>query len=187
MQSNVRAFIATIPDHALTKSLRQTCRSLQRQITDRNIRWIAPDNWHITLRFLGEISPTQIKDIAVVLNEKLAGHRSFNITLEGIHYFPFASQPRVIAALFKSSPALQQLAGLAESAAQNIGLAPETKPFRPHLSLARCRTKQRTSLPQGITVAQHQLCVDQILLFTSKLTPSGPIYQRVWQAPLDAA
>ena len=180
----VRTFIATIPDQAFTQRLVQASALLKDQAPLKDLRWIDPKNWHITLRFLGNLNPRQLVVLPAVLSKTLAGHQPSSIRFKCIHCFPSTSKPQVIAALFAPSSELLALARASELAARAIALTPEDRLFRPHISLARYSKRQPAYLPQAITFDSLPLAIDQVIIFSSELTSCGPIYKPLHKLPL---
>ena len=99
-------------------------------------RWIDPENYHITLRFIGDIDEPTADSIA----ERLAQVRrpSFELQLEGLGAFG-SRKPHALFAGVKSVPALKELQAEQERIVQRIGIEPERRKFTPHVTLARLR------------------------------------------------
>lgn len=179
----MRTFIAIeLPD-----PIREALGHLSRRMrnTGANASWVRPENIHLTLRFLGEISEHDVNRIGERLALDYQAIDPFTLTISGTGVFPNPRKPSVI--WVGAEPLEGPLAttqAIAESAAQAIGLPPETKPFRPHLTLARLRDpRQAGTLPQtleqeaGFNAGAFQ--VHSVALFSSQLTPKGPIYRRL--------
>ncbi len=98
--------------------------------------WIDPDNYHITMRFVGDISDDEANQFADAL--ACVSFDSFDIELSGLGSFG-GNKPRAIWAGVKPSPALELLQKAHERAARLAGLPPETRNFVPHITLARLR------------------------------------------------
>jgi 2'-5' RNA ligase len=107
--------------------------------------WVIPDNYHITLRFAGDIEDAAAQDFA----EALAGIdvESFDVELAGLGSFG-GRKPRAIYASLKPSEALERLAKAHERAARMAGLAPETRNFTPHITLARLKNARPEAVAQ---------------------------------------
>ena len=100
-------------------------------------RWIDPENYHITLRFIGDIDHPTADEIARALAR--VDRKRFDLSLEGVDAFG-GKKPHAIAARVKASPALKELQAEHERIVQRIGLEPERRKFRPHVTLARIRS-----------------------------------------------
>jgi 2'-5' RNA ligase len=100
-------------------------------------RWVDPENYHITLRFIGNIDNKTADEVVRALER--VKRPSFDLTLEGLDALG-GRKPHSIAACVKSAPALRDLQAEQERIIQRIGLEPERRRFRPHVTLARIRS-----------------------------------------------
>jgi 2'-5' RNA ligase len=103
-------------------------------------RWIEPADYHITLRFFGDVDTwtAQALDAALLETEAVGGAAPLHIALDEIGVFG-GRQPRALYARVKADPLLSRLQAAHESVARRNGLAPETRKFAPHVTLARLR------------------------------------------------
>jgi 2'-5' RNA ligase len=99
-------------------------------------RWISPENYHLTLRFIGDIDERTANEAAGMFD--FVERPAFTITLTGLDHFG-AKKPRAIFAAVQPSPALIELQAEHERMMQRIGLPPEGRRFTPHVTLARLR------------------------------------------------
>jgi len=99
-------------------------------------RWIDPENYHITLRFIGDIDQRMADEVGRALMR--VDRPSFELALSGLDAFG-GKKPHSIIACAKISPALRDLQAEHERIIQRIGLEPERRKFRPHVTLARMR------------------------------------------------
>ena len=99
-------------------------------------RWIDPENYHITLRFIGDIDSRTAGEIERALMK--VERPSFDLTLSGLDALG-GNKPHSIVASVKSTPALRDLQSEHERIIQRIGLEPERRKFRPHVTLARIK------------------------------------------------
>lgn len=145
--------------------------------------WVAPENVHITLVFLGSQPAGRVDEICAAADEAARSLPPFELSLEGLHLFPNPKEPRIIS--LEIAGAVGQLKRLHESLAGELrgrGFPVESRPFRPHITLARIKSMR--GLP-GLRqlVASHQrlsaiaLPVDRITLYQSTLTSAGPVYE----------
>ncbi len=151
------------------------------------VTWVKPDNMHLTLRFYGEVSEEQLPALSCCLEKRLAPFKPPELLVRGVGAFPSIKKPSVVwAGIETVSGDLCGIQGATEQAAREIGLAPETRAFHPHVTIARLRTTATTSLfasllqpyqePGKIPEFGPDFCADKILLFRSLLTPRGPVY-----------
>lgn len=99
-------------------------------------RWIDTANFHITLRFIGDVDDAMARDILLTLGQ--VRRRAFDLKLSGLDQFG-GHKPRAVFAAVGPNPALQELQADIERQMQRIGLPPEGRNFKPHVTLARLR------------------------------------------------
>lgn len=99
-------------------------------------RWIDPENYHVTLRFVGDVNDAVGRDIMLMLGQ--VRRSAFDMTLCGIDQFG-GNKPRAVFAAVKASPALLELQAEQERLMQRLGLGAEGRNFKPHVTLARLR------------------------------------------------
>jgi 2'-5' RNA ligase len=154
-----------------------------------DVRWVPPENLHITLRFLGEVDGGVVEDI----DAGLAGIRApgFALQLAGVGHFGSSGKVRSLWAGVARQPALQHLHDKVESAVVRAGLGPNGQKFTPHVTLARLKNSRLPKLPEFL--AHHNLFrsepfdVTHFTLFSSFLSHNGPIYQAERSYPLSRA
>ncbi len=149
-------------------------------------RWVAADNIHMTLRFLGEVSPADAEDLDAELRTLKAEPAA--VRLQGIGTF---GQGRKVHALWVAAdrdPALVHVRDRVEAAVQRAGFAPEGRKFIPHITLARLRTADPARL-EGFIAAHNDrafapFTADEVTLFQSHLTRAGAEYSVCETYPL---
>ena len=101
------------------------------------VRWVAPENLHVSLRFIGEVDGAAARDI----DAALAGIHAprFPLTLAGVGYFGTGANVRLVWAGVEKSAALQHLRDKVESAVVRAGQPPEGQKYSPHVTLARVK------------------------------------------------
>ncbi len=183
----MRAFIAIDLPETIQAALAQLQATFR--VACPAARWVRPEGIHLTLKFLGEISEAQAKQVT----EALAGLErfdQFSVEVKGAGFFPDARRPRVFWAGLEAPPALAQLAKQVEAAMERLGFAPEKRPFTPHLTLARFKVPQPQPGLQALLEQQHELAlgrfeVSEFFLFESKLAGAGlpAAYRKVARFP----
>ena len=138
------------------------------------VRWVDPGNFHLTLRFIGEVNDEAMICIDSAL--KRISVPRFTLTLAGVGHFG----RRTVWVGVEQAPALMTLQGEVESALQQAGLAPEVQVFSPHVKLGRLRhrpgQKLRNFLSENAFFRGGSFEVEQFSLMESRLTESGAIY-----------
>jgi len=187
----MRSFIAIELPSPIIEELSSISRDIR--VESQAISWVHPSAFHLTLRFLGDISLDKVLPIRKVL-EECAGHISpFNLRIEGLGAFPNILRPRVI--WVGISGEMDELCHLKEEMDNlllPLGFALEPRSFTPHLTLARVKngisSPDRESLRQKVTGKETKMLssfrVEFISLMESKLTPQGAKYSPLYQAPL---
>jgi 2'-5' RNA ligase len=139
--------------------------------------WIDPDNYHITLRFAGDITDAEASDFLEALYR--IRFDSFDIELSGLGSFG-GNKPRAIWAGVKPSPALEQLQKAHERAARAAGLPPETRNFVPHVTLARLRNVSPFAVAEYLAryggFVSAPFPVPRFVLFSSRPNQGGGPY-----------
>lgn len=139
---------------------------------------VPPGNWHITLRFLGQVDDITCERFLGDLDQQDLGDQ-FDLGIEGLGAFPRAKRATVLWAGLKGDISrLTQLAMLAENSAQSAGLQPEDRPFHPHLTLSRIRPPEDvTGLVDGQEVAGVTWRCRDVVVYRSDLGGEHPRYE----------
>ena len=183
----VRSFIAVeLPDEL---KLGLTHLEAQLKIDKQPwVKWVDPSGIHLTLKFLGSISIDRISEINRAIEEATQGIPPFRLEAKGLGVFPSLRRVQVAwVGISGEIDKLSQLQQQLESNLARLGFAPETRPFTPHLTLARLRNRasldERQSFGQLIATtkfkAAYTIKVDAISLMRSQLTGEGAIYNRI--------
>jgi 2'-5' RNA ligase len=145
------------------------------------VRWIDPSQMHLTLGFFGDVS----EDADLALREKLSAIEfgAFFLPIAGAGAFPAKGWPKVIwIGVGRGHPHLFQLHKRVSDAAIAAGLEPDLRPFHPHITIARCRDVApqliRNFLKSNADLNAGMIRVDSFHLYSSRLTPAGPIHTR---------
>lgn len=190
----IRTFIAC----DLPVKLIEALRGYQLRLRDAlegmraGVRWTSPASFHLTLRFLGEIDEPLVAAVTDALRKAVTGHEPFAYTLQGVGCFPSAQRARVLwagAAEEGAGDRLGRLAASVEEAVQQIGLEPEGREFHPHVTLGRLKTPLNLAsvLSRVPPFSPGTVQVKEVVLYRSRLTPGGAIYDALQRVPLPAA
>ncbi len=179
----MRTFIAIDLSPEIKNRLTASVRLLKPVAT--GIKWVAPDNYHLTLKFIGEVAQERIEVIKAVLDEVARKHLRFALTVRGSGSFPPGqSRMRVIWVGFEAGPELFSLQSDLETALEQEGFPREERAFSPHLTIGRAREPQKqerlkTELDKLGQQEFGTMEVEEIELFQSILRPEGPEYRIV--------
>jgi 2'-5' RNA ligase len=172
-------FAAIELDDLLHKRLAKVAQEFGRY---PGVRWVKPENMHLTLRFFGECS----RELAVELKknlEDLQRPAAFQLPFSGLRFLPNDRLPRVFMASGESPRALLDFQSRIEHAARAVGLTPESRPFVPHITVGRVRDpRQARRLVEAVQQSPRNLGTTEcrgFCLFESKLGPVGPSYSKL--------
>lgn len=160
--------------------------SIQRALVDldpriRGVRWVDGNQMHLTLGFFPDVPD----DVDLRLREKLSAieFRAFFLPIIGLGKFPEKGRPKVVwIGMGTGHPHLFQLYKRVQEAAFQCGLKLEERPFHPHVTIARCRDVSEGAVckffKSKADVDLGMIRVEELHLYSSKLTPAGPIHTR---------
>lgn len=156
----------------------------------RGIAWVASENLHVTIKFLGSVEPERLGHVAEALEAVAAGREPFALAVRGLGAFPTASRPRVLwAGIADGRAALEALASGVDSALDALGFARESRAFSAHVTLGRAREPRRdTALASELGASSGRpfggFTVKEVALMRSDLSPRGARYTRLGAWPL---
>lgn len=150
-------------------------------------RWVDPENYHITLRFIGDIDPRTADEVARALAR--IDRPRFDLSLEGLAAFG-GRKPHAIGACVKASSALKELQAEHERIIQRIGLEPERRRFRPHVTLARIRNASQADAAAYLALRGDfktaPFPIGRFVLLSSRASKGGGPYVMEEAYPLAA-
>ncbi len=147
---------------------------------DYPCRWVAPENLHITLIFLGEVFEGFLEATRRKLKEAVQGVKGFSIRLGGFGAFPSVKNPRVFwIGVIEGRKEVEELQGRLVKGLAEIGFEPEARKFHPHLTLGRAKGFVKDLDLFQRDYESGEIFVNSIALFKSTLTPNGPIYEKI--------
>ncbi|MBM3252106.1 MAG: RNA 2',3'-cyclic phosphodiesterase [Candidatus Omnitrophica bacterium] len=191
MSDSIRAFIAI----ELNKDIQDSLAKIQSQLraARADVKWVKPENIHLTLKFIGNIEIDLVIKIKEILQEISKIFQNVPADLNELGAFPKIKNPRVIwvgmqTGKDKVIAILEEL----EKRLAEIGIAKEEKEFHPHVTLGRLRSPHNRSdlvamLEKNIKIPPLNFTIDKIVLFKSALAPQGPIYEPQAEVSLKAS
>ena len=183
----VRSFIAIELPNELKVGLSQLEAQLKSG-KQPGVKWVNPYSIHLTLKFLGSIAVDKISQITKSMSEAVQGISPFHLEVKELGAFPNLRRVQVVwVGISGEVDKLGQLQQRIESNLARLGFAPESRPFTPHLTLARLRNQasldERQRLGELIAGTRFEVAytikVDTISLMRSQLTREGAIYSRI--------
>ena len=191
----IRTFIAIELPGALRQALadqQARLRDLIGRTGDRSIRlqWVKPESIHVTLKFLGDVDASLISEMQASLTKAVSSQPRFSVEVRGLGAFPDAQAPRVLW-VGMSGPGEELVAAQVDQALHALGFSLESRPFRPHLTVARIKERShevgRALAASGVMTQPAEvgpLAVSRVSVMQSELKPSGAVYTRLCEVPL---
>jgi RNA 2',3'-cyclic 3'-phosphodiesterase len=189
----VRTFIAVdFPPGIITK-IENIINYFKTKTPNQDFKWVSPENLHLTIKFIGEISPKKLVQVKSIITNAFQAQPAFNISIEGLGMFPNAKQPRVIWLGITDGETLTRIHQVIDQALIKVEIGQDQRKFNPHLTIARI---QKSTSPDrakkiGETLSQFKveslgnIRIDAIHLYQSELTPTGPIYTPLFSVLLN--
>jgi len=186
----VRLFVALEIPAAVRDNLAaqiKELRDLSARVADKRPRWVRPENLHVTLKFIGELSPTKLDGIRGALSA-IRSDAQVDLKFQGLGFFPNEQHPRFLWAGLDASANLTSLAGDIDCALESQGIARERRAFTPHLTLARIEPpglheKLRAAIQENKAGAFGSFQTREFHLIESMLKPSGAEYTTLASFP----
>ncbi len=183
----MRIFIAVEIPHEIREKIYKDLVPLRK--TFPKVKWIRPENLHLTLKFLGEVSEKKLKVIHEKISD-LSSFKSFSIKFLGLGGFPNLSRPKVIwMGIDQGEEELSNIASYLESELEKVGFHLENRSFQAHLTLARVKDFrevkgfcEKASFFDKTSFASFS--VNMVSLIQSSLTREGATYQCLHQIRL---
>jgi len=187
----LRTFIATDIPPSILQFIQQKTEALRTKLGD-SIRWVSIQNIHLTLKFLGDISPTNVEALAQILATEANSCSQFDISINGLGSFPNSKRPRVLFIGIRAPAELDALQRGVESACARLGYKSEAGPFSPHLTIGRVRQNVTFAEQKRIREILEETKIDSlgtasvnsVHLYKSELKPTGAVYTKLFSAPL---
>ena len=183
----VRAFVAIKIETRVAQRIGEAQSNLNTAFT--GIRWVKPENLHLTLKFLGSVGDDKVTSIVDALGRALHPTPRFSVACRGLGVFPDIRKAKVLWVGLEGKP-LAHLAATVEDALEPMGFAREKRAFKPHLTIGRWRDSAGRSdlLRREIERSQRQdfgtSKVNEVILIQSVLKPDGAVYTPLKIFPL---
>jgi 2'-5' RNA ligase len=179
MSESVRSFLAfDIDSEEVTRKLARMQKFSAE--TGADLKLVEPENIHVTLRFLGDINLNMVERVFAVM--KRVEFSPFDIHLVGLGVFPSLNFPRVLwAGIAQGADELKNVASQLETGLRDLGFAPDSKGFSPHLTIARVRSgRNKVQLADFVKKNDNydfgSINANCLRLKKSVLSPRGPTY-----------
>lgn len=186
----VRSFLAVLLPEDLKRGIYRGLAPIRR--LDLDVKWVEEENYHLTLKFFGDLTPEQIQMIKEILPGLGDGEAPFHLRCSNSYLlFPDQKRPRVFClALTGDLEALYRLQQKTERELVKAGFLAEKKKFHPHITLGRFRSLRNSQAlfrliqENAALPFEEGFPVREIVLMASELTPRGPRYKPLAAFPL---
>ena len=187
----MRCFLALPLPAAICRGVKEVQEALRSRCGNTDVRWARPEVSHLTLQFLGNVDRERMLGLVPALGAAVATHRIGTVALRPVGAFPSARRARVVwLGVTDGAAALADLAdALRRVTVAPLGLPPDTKPFTPHVTLGRVRVPARgadltAAVAACATSDAGAWTPDAVVLFESRLQPSGAVHEPLATLPL---
>lgn len=200
----IRAFLAVELSQELQDKLGAFQQEFKRRIVseiqrDARISWVQPAKIHLTIKFLGDMDEQVIDPLSGAIEQAVGSQPSVIVPLERLGAFPRPQSPRVLwvgpSIVWErgaEAKRLGEIHGAIEQACDGVGFLRETKPFSPHLTLARIKAGEHhvggALVKSGVLdrpLSLGSLAVESVVLMRSELKPTGSVYTKLWDVRLN--
>ncbi len=184
----IRAFVALPLPSEVVDALGRMGRELRE--LDLEGRFVKPASIHLTLKFLGDIEESQVELVAQAMRRSCESLVAFEVRLSGLGGFPNLGRPRVVWVGMDAPEELYSLQGRLDRELAKLGFQPESRSFKPHLTLVRLKSRRGVdALEEFCRQRERQLrkvafTLGQAVLYRSILKPQGAEYSRLAEARL---
>jgi 2'-5' RNA ligase len=166
---------------AVRAEISKFCGELRKTIPAA--RWVRPEGMHVTLKFIGEVGEEKLQTIRTALTN-IHSDSPVEMTVQGVGFFPNERRPRVFWAGISHSPNLGGIAADIESRLETLGIAKETREFKPHLTLARLDDSRGiqellSAIRQEGEIKFGEIHANEFNLYQSELSRGGAKYTRL--------
>jgi 2'-5' RNA ligase len=180
----MRLFVAL----QISEQVKENIRTVRQRFTKpaSQMKWVSPEKFHVTLKFIGEVAQEKVEEISRALREVRTPGRVEGV-FRGLGWYWNAKGSGLLWAMIDPSESLTLLANRIERQLEPLGITPQTHEYQAHLTLARCKPLEhrwRSAIPQDlISVANEykghlfgSVMAETFDLIASKLDPSGSKY-----------
>lgn len=187
--SNIRTFVAV----EVSKKTRERAGLLidLLRASDANVKWVDAGSLHLTLNFLGDVDERQIPEVCAAIQVAAQSVDPFELVCAGVGAFPDAQRPRTLwIGTDEGTAEVSALQYSTETGLDEIGFPKEKRKYKPHLTIGRIRRgrgsvrrlsemlKETGGFDAGKTI------INEVIVFSSELQPSGPVYHPLARCPL---
>jgi RNA 2',3'-cyclic 3'-phosphodiesterase len=183
--SSKRLFVGARVSTQTANALAAASEMLQRRGRDAglDLKFVAATSYHVTLKFLGWTRDEAIPALVDALEAAVIGVAPFRFRTARLGAFPSLEKASVVWAGLEDGAAMSDVAARVEAACERLGFPRETRPYHPHVTLARIAGAQTRAVKDVVLPLSEQMFsesrVDGVILFESETKPGGSVYREV--------
>ncbi|HEV3203129.1 MAG TPA: RNA 2',3'-cyclic phosphodiesterase [Gemmataceae bacterium] len=186
--ARIRTFIGV----EIGKTIRERAVALQEILAraSTEVKWVEPENLHVTLLFLGEVEDREVARVCKIVADCAQNERAFPMTVATVGCFPNPHRPRIVwIGIGEGAQALCRIHDAMELPLLELGYRREERRYTPHITLGRVKSDRppdqfSSALAKKAGWQGGDITVTEILIMSSELTPQGPKYTILGRAPL---
>jgi 2'-5' RNA ligase len=189
----VRCFVAIDLTTDVRAAIARAETRVRTAAREADVRWVDPAQFHLTLKFLGAVPNERVSAVSAALERAVTDTAPIAVAAGGLGGFPSLRSPRVLwAGVTAGVPELARLAATIDRALTPLGFPPEARPFRGHLTIGRVRSPRAGgALAAAVEAAGASAfgswTAAEVVLYESRLKPTGAVYTPVSRHPLRGA
>jgi RNA 2',3'-cyclic 3'-phosphodiesterase len=191
--SVIRAFIAINLSPEIYTNLEKLVSQVKQRLQGNPIRWVAVDHIHLTLKFLGDVSVSNLNILTELIQTEASQLQEFEISVGKIGAFPSVHRPRVIWVGVEAPPNLFDLQRKLEIGTSRLGYMREERKFSPHLTIGRIPRNANSDSVSKVSKLLSEIkigylgaaCIRDVHLFRSDLHPGGAVYTKLFSGELN--
>ena len=183
MAENARAFVAVAVAPAAVEEIRKFQAALREKIPSKDVRWMHPGQFHVTMKFLGDIVRDRLGELEFAVQRGCKGIAPFTLRLDGAGCFPDAIRPRVMwVGIGGALDSLKKLHAQIDNETTGYGDHEEAREFHPHLTIGRVKAQGagarqvREAMDATALGAAPEWKVKEVVLMQSQLSAEGSVY-----------
>ena len=187
----IRVFLAIPISDEVTQSVAKSVAEMAPLIS--GVRWVEFEGLHLTLKFFGDIEELEVVEISRTAQRIAATHKPFDFVINGMGAFPDIERPRTVwAGVANGAEPLGSLQSDLVGAFSDMGYPSESRKYHPHVTIGRVRDKSGmqtliTELRSREDVSFGTVRAEKVIVYSSELRRSGPIYTPLATCPLSGA
>lgn len=171
----MRLFFAISLNNSAKNTIQKVIKPLYQQYNNTDINWTKPENYHLTLRFLGEVPLDILSPLTEAVRKAIHNKKPFLLTIKQPIIFPSSTKPKVLALDVLPTLELMTLAQLIDDVVIDLGFKPERYSFKPHISVGYIKNKH---LPQPVVSKDSEIKIpaNNITLYESNRAKNHGLY-----------